>query len=247
VTGRPLDPFDPPAPSPGGFGERDPSLPERLAPFGVQDPGDLLGLAPDGTRIREVSRARTRRCLRLEDDLGVLFVKTQVLGNFRLPPRKWPSYLFRGSPVRREVEAAALLEAHGFRVPRYLACGERRGLLLPRFAWCVSEGVPAHADLRAYCAATRDPALRLRAADLADLLLETVHEKGLVLGGAKYRNLLVPAEGPRTPGDFVLLDQPDARPCRRSRARARDRRHLALDRRRYALGGPETENSGGPG
>lgn len=209
-----------------------------LAEFGLADLDVLAALdperpAPAGARVRRVTTARTRRCLRLEGPFGVLYVKVQDLSGARLPLRKLPSYLLRGSPILREVEAARVLRAAGFRTPDYLAWGGRCARLLPALAAAVTRAVPGAVDLERFVREAAERERARRAADLAEELVRRAHARGLVLAGAKYRNLLVPAAGPESVEDFWLLDQPDLARSHSRRRRRRDLALLARDRHRF--------------
>jgi hypothetical protein len=180
----------------------------------------------------ELTRARTRWLRRVELDGGTYFVKVQDLRGACLPWHRWPSLCLRGSPVAREVRSLDLLREHGFRTPDVVAWGQERGLLLPRIALLVTRAVAGHVDLVAWLA-RRPPADAARAAmDAAEALLARAHDRGLVLLGAKYRNLLVPETGATTPDQIVVLDQPDLRPSRSARLRHKDWRLLHRDRAR---------------
>lgn len=183
-----------------------------------------------------LTTARTRWLRRLHLAGSEWYVKVQDLRGFRLPLRRWPSFLFRGSSVAREARTLGLLREHGFKTPDLVAHGERRGRLFPELALLVTRGVPGHRDLRAWLASGPPVATARAALDAAEALVARAHERGLVLLGAKYRNLLVPEAGPSGPDDFVILDQPDARRSRSPRLRRKCRALLARDRATFGAG-----------
>lgn len=185
-----------------------------------------------------ITTARTRTCRRVEVAGRCFYVKSQDLRSKRLPLRKWPSYAMRGSPLEREVQTLACLASAGFSVPRLVAHGVRRRHGLPLIAAIVTEAVETHVDLQRWCAtpaAEQDDCARA-CFDAAEHLVVSAHERGLVLFGAKYRNLLVPYNGARAISDFVIIDQPDLRKSKSGRARRKDLALVHGDRQRYGRG-----------
>ncbi len=187
--------------------------------------------AYEGGELITTARTRALRRIQLGDDC--FYVKTQELSPKRLPLRKYPSYLFKGSPLTREAHALDALGALGLRVPQLIASGEERRAGLPRRAVLITRELPKHLNLVRYLAACEEKALRLRACDFAEQLLRSLHKRGYVLLGAKYRNLLVPTAGPQTPEEIALVDQPSFRETRSERLRNKDLRLLLQDRQRY--------------
>lgn len=205
-----------------------------FAAAGIDSLADLCA----GERGETVTRAATRRCARLELDDDVYFVKTQDVQVWRLPPQRWPSYLLRGSPLRRERHALATLSGAGFATPTVVAAGASRPGALRVRAALVTRAVPGHVDLARWSgtpAADDDGAARATF-DAAEALVARAHGLGLVLGGAKYRNFLVPVQGCADPAAIVVLDQPSLRRSGARRLRERDVALLAFDRHRYGRG-----------
>ena len=132
----------------------------RFAAAGIESLDDLAGFEAGET----VSTAQTRRTRRLVLDGAAYYVKVQDLRGFPLPLRRWPSYALRGAPVGREAQSLYVLQSHGFRTPRLVACGERRGRLLPELAALITEELTDHVDLARFVASCPDVAARARAA-----------------------------------------------------------------------------------
>ncbi len=185
-----------------------------------------------------ITTARTRTCRRVEVAGRCFYVKSQDLRSKRLPLRKWPSYALRGSPLQREVQSLARLASAGFSVPRLVAHGVRRRRGLPLLAAIVTEAVETHVDLQRWCAtaAAEDDDIARACFDAAEQVVFSAHERGLVLFGAKYRNLLVPHTGARSLREFVIIDQPDLRKSRSVRGRNKDMLLLRRDRQSYGRG-----------
>lgn len=175
---------------------------------------------------QELTRARTRWLRRIELGGQTWFVKVQDLRRASVPLHRWPSLCLRGSPVAREVRTLALLAAHGFRTPAVVASGQERGVLLPRIALLVTREVPGHVDLVRWLAGQPPAEQVARTLAAARALVQRAHDQGLVLLGAKRRNLLVPQAGAQGPEDVVVLDQPDLRRSRSARLRRKDWRLL---------------------
>ncbi len=152
---------------------------------------------------RVVSRAATRICRRLELGGRTYYVKTQEVIPRRLPLRKWPSYLGRGSPLARE--ARNFLRLKGLGIPTPIVAGwgaERFPWGMPRRSALVTRALEGYVDLEALAAGDPD-----RAASLVGRLEELVahlHRLGWALGGVKLRNVLA---GPG--GELALIDLPD--------------------------------------
>lgn len=180
-----------------------------------------------------VSRARTRRLVRVRLDDEVYYVKVQQL-SAGLPLRKWPSYAFRGSPLEREFRNLERLRAAGFRTPEPVLVGRRSGVLWPRAAVFATKELEGYVDLARFLRSRPPRAAAEAAVHAAEQLVESVHRAGFVLLGAKYRNILLPEVGADQPSAFALVDQPGMRRTRSERLRAKDRRLMAFDRARYA-------------
>ncbi len=150
-----------------------------------------------------VSRAATRVCRRVSLEGRVYYVKTQVVRPGRLPLRKWPSYLGKGSPLAREAKNALRLRGMGVPTPRVSAWGlERYPWGMPKRSALVTRAMEGFTDLEAL--AGRDPdSARAYLAALEELV-DHLHRKGWALGGVKLRNVLA---GPS--GELALLDLPD--------------------------------------
>ncbi|MCA8968696.1 MAG: hypothetical protein KDC95_02895 [Planctomycetes bacterium] len=185
-----------------------------------------------------VTTAKTRACYRIEIDARTFYVKTQDLARARLPLRKLPSYLFRGSPLEREVRAHEILRAAGFRTPDVIAHGSMRKHWIPVQSVVVTEAVEGHVDLAHWARtpeANDDDRARMTF-DCARRLVLDVHAHGLVLAGSKYRNLLVPTNGCINASEIVLIDQPNLARSTSRRRRRKDLELLDLDRSRYGRG-----------
>lgn len=180
-----------------------------------------------------ITSARTRWLRRLSLEGTHWYLKVQDLRAVSLPLTRWPSFVFKGSSVTREVATCAILRQHGFRTPDVIAHAKSRGFVFPKLAMLLTREVPGHVDLAAWLARRPAPEAAQLAMDAADGLLRAAHHRGLVLLGAKYRNLLVPQSGPRRPEDFVILDQPDLRESRSARLRRKCQALLDRDRARY--------------
>lgn len=185
-----------------------------------------------------VTQAATRRCVRLELDGDVYYAKTQQLRLSQLPPGRWPSYLLRGSPLRRERRALATLAAAGFRTPTVVAAGSTPPWHLQVCAALVTRAVPGHLDLATWATTppAGDDAIARKTFNAAEALVRRAHDLGIALLGAKYRNLLVPTDGCEDPAQIVVLDQPSLRRSRARRLHERDDALLAFDRERYGRG-----------
>ena len=186
-----------------------------------------------------VSRAATRVCRRVSLEERVYYVKTQVVRPSRLPLKKWPSYLGKGSPLAREARNALRLRGMGVPTPRVAAWGlERYPWGMPKRSALVTRAMEGFTDLEAL--AERDPE-KVRAY-LAGLkaLVEHLHRKGWALGGVKLRNVLA---GPS--GELALLDLPDLARFPLPGKKERDLRVLLADAARV-LGEEALVNTPGP-
>ncbi|MCB9892038.1 MAG: hypothetical protein H6832_17885 [Planctomycetes bacterium] len=185
-----------------------------------------------------VTTAKTRACYRIEIASRTFYVKTQDLARARLPIRKLPSYLFRGSPLEREVRAHEMLRAAGFRTPEIVAHGVTKRRFLPIRSAVVTEAVAGHVDLAQWARTpeANDDDRARTSFDCARQLVLAVHAHGLVLAGSKYRNLLVPATGCTDAHDIVLIDQPNLARSTSRRRRRKDLELLDHDRSRYGRG-----------
>ena len=150
-----------------------------------------------------VSRAATRVCRKVPLGEKVYYVKTQVVQPSRLPLKKWPSYLGKGSPLAREARNALRLRGMGVPTPKVAAWGlERFPWGMPKRSALVTRAMEGFTDLEAL--ALVDPEkVRVYLAALEDLVAH-LHRRGWVLGGVKLRNVLA---GPS--GELALLDLPD--------------------------------------
>jgi hypothetical protein len=180
-----------------------------------------------------ITTARTRTLRRIELGDTRYYLKTQRITPRRLPLRKWPSYLGKGSPLVREARALDTLGALDVRVPELVAAGEERRGLLPHRAVLITRELPGYIDLERFLASCQELDARRRACQLAEQLVSSLHERGYVLLGAKYRNILVPEEGAQELGELALLDQPAFRHSRSRRLRRKDLALMRKDRRRY--------------
>ena len=190
----------------------------------------------DCRRGELVTTARTRWLRRFELGGTVWYLKVQDLRRTRPRLHKWPGYLARGLPVWREARSLDRLRRLGVRTPEVAAAGQLRLLWRPRLAVLLTAEVPGHVDLVTFLRAEPSAAAARAAMDAAEALVASLHDLGLVLLGAKYRNLLVPRAGTGDPAAIVVLDQPDLRASCSRRLRTKDRALLALDRARHGGG-----------
>ena len=215
-----------------------PGVEAHLLALGLED---LCALAGDLSEPRlaalgvEVTRARTRRLYRLADAPpgdDAWYVKLQLARASELAPRKWVSYALQASPLLREARAAAALRAIGLRTPELLATGARGRFPRAVRALLVTREVPNHVDLERFLRSAPPPARARLSIDAVEAAVARVHQAGFALGGARYRNFLVPASGAEHADDVLVLDA--AGFGRGARRRARDRGHLNLDRARFS-------------
>ena len=182
-----------------------------------------------------VSRAATRVCRRVTLGGRTYYVKTQVVRPSRLPLRKWPSYLGKGSPLVREARNALRLRGMGVPTPRVAGWGvERFPWGMPRRSALVTRAMEGFTDLEEL--AGSDPGrVRVLLDSLEDLVLH-LHRRGWILGGVKLRNVLA---GPS--GELAFIDLPDMGRIPLPGKKERDLRVLRADAERI-LGeavGPE--------
>lgn len=188
----------------------------------------------------QVTQARTRSLRRIELGQQAWYLKTQDLRRAKLPLSRIPSYFFKGSPVAREARSLETLAQLGILVPDLIASGQE-GRPLPRGAMLLTRALPGYLDLVAWLE-TRPRHTEARSVlSRAEALVQDLHERGYVLLGSKYRNILVQPKQTESP--LALIDQPDLTRSRSSRRRQKDLRLLAFDRNRYASWLPE-ENRG---
>lgn len=179
----------------------------------------------------QVTQARTRMLRRFDLGEETWYLKLQDLRGQQLPWRRIPSYVFKGSPVAREAASLDRLKSLGILVPEMVAWGQGRSLL-PWGAMLLTRALPGYLDLVAWLE-TRPPTQQARIVlGRVGTLVRDLHEKGLVLAGCKYRNILVDAGSPESP--LALIDQPDLRSGRSTRLRNKDLQLLEFDRSRYA-------------
>lgn len=195
--------------------------------------GDLAEGALAALAGPPVTVARTRRLYRLPHGSGALYVKLQLAAPGALPVRKWPSYALKPSPLVREARAFATLSRYGFRTPSVLGAVQRGRFPATVRAALVTAEVPGHVDAER-CLEGGALGTASRAATHAAIqeLVARLHAAGLALGGARYRDFLVPERGARGPEDVLLIDVPNLAVGRRGRAR--DLRQLAEDCARLA-------------
>jgi hypothetical protein len=180
-----------------------------------------------------LTNARTRRLYRLAlpADGGDMFVKLQVARPSALPPRKWLSYATKPSPLLREALAAHALSELGFGTPPIVAAGARGRFPATVRAVLITRAVPGTRDLEALFAEA--PAVATSSVHAVEAAVAKLHAAGFALGGARYRDFLVPAGGATSPDEVVFLDA--ASFGRGARRRARDLRQLAAERGAHGL------------
>lgn len=218
----------------------EPGHSERFAALGL---GDLIALRGrlSEDRLAELAeppapltRARTRRLYRLPPELGGgarLFVKLQHASAASLPPRKWLSYSTRPSPLMRELHAASTLHRLGFLTPPYVAYGARGRFPATLRAVLISREVPGMVDLEALLGSDAPMAAKESSIDAVEAAVKAVHKKLFALGGARYRDFLVPLAGATSPDEVVFLDAVAL--GRSPLKRRRDQRQLQQDRARF--------------
>ncbi|MFT4710414.1 MAG: hypothetical protein ACI9D0_000960 [Bacteroidia bacterium] len=192
-----------------------------------------------------VTTARTRRLIRLHlpykvpgtDGVGQpvsFYVKTQVVPTFGVPPKKWLSYFMKGTPVGREGRSLRRLADLNVKTPLLVAAGARGHFPGTMKAVIITRGLDTHMDLEAYLEQETDDQKRMVTADCARLLVKALHKRGFSLGGARYRNFLVPKIGTESIFQVALIDQPDF--GRAPHRRARDLRLMSQDHGRFFSG-----------
>jgi len=181
-----------------------------------------------------ITTARTRKLWKLELAGDVFYVKVQDLRGKRLRVGRWPSYLFRGTSVGREPGTLAVLAGLGFHTPEVVAHGQRRRLGFPRYAVLVTRQYERHIDLVTYLERAPEREEARRTVECAHALVDRAHSLGVVLLGAKYRNILVPPLGADDWSELALIDQPDLRRTDSKRLRGKDLMLMEFDRNRYA-------------
>jgi len=185
-----------------------------------------------------LTKARTRRLYRLPPDVGGgirVFVKLQIASAIALPPRKWLSYSTRPSPLIREAHAAFNLGALDIKVPPIIGYGARGRFPGTLRAVLITAEVPGTIDLEALFQSAAPMAVKLASADAVEAAVKALHKKGLALGGARYRDFLVPSAGATSPSEVVFLDAAGFGRGRGLgwRKRARDLKQLQQDRARF--------------
>jgi len=83
----------------------------------------------------------------------------------------------------------------GFHTPEVVAHGQRRRLGFPRYAVLVTRQYERHIDLVTYLERAPEREEARRTVECAHALVDRAHSLGVVLLGAKYRNILVPPLG----------------------------------------------------
>ena len=218
----------------------DPDLETRLRALGLCALCDLEGTLAEERVLAlaetpaPITSARTRRLYRLPaavEGAPDVYVKLQFARAEDLAPRKWASYTLQVSPLLREARAALALTRLGLRTPEILAAGARGRFPSTVRAVLITSEVPGTTDLESFLAATTGPAERRASIAAVEATVARVHELGFALGGARYRDFLVPREGARHADEVVILDA--AAFGRGAKRRARDRSHLNLDRARF--------------
>lgn len=169
-----------------------------------------------------VTTARTRRLYRIphpSEPGAELFVKIQVAPPGVLKPKKWFSYAFQPSPLVREARALAALSALGYRTPDVLAFGGRGRFPGTVRAALITRAVPHAKDLESWLKG--EPELDSAAASVRAVrdTLDALHARGLALGGARFRDFLVPVKGAHEPADVTLIDTAGFGAGARKRAR----------------------------
>ena len=195
-----------------------------------------------------LTTARTRRLVRMtlpykppgtegEGQPMTFYVKTQVVPSFGVPPKKWLSYLMKGTPVGREGRSLRRLADLNVKTPLLVAAGARGHFPGRLKAVLITRGLDTHMDLEAYLEHETDQRKRRVTAECAQLLVEALHKRGFSLGGARYRNFLVPKIGTESIFEVALIDQPDF--GRAPHRRARDLRLMSQDHGRFFSGSQE--------
>ncbi len=205
---------------------------------------DLDELCDEALRLSGdvLTATRTRRLVRLHlpykvpgtDGKGQpmsFYVKTQVVPSFGVPPKKWLSYFFKGTPVGREGRSLRRLADLNVKTPLLVAAGARGHFPGKLKAVIITRGLDTHMDLEAYLQQETDEDKRRVTAECAHLLVKALHKRGFALGGARYSNFLVPKAGTKSIFEVALIDQPDF--GRAPHRRARDLRLMSLDHGRF--------------
>ena len=132
-----------------------------------------------------LTTARTRRLVRLNlpykvpgtDGTGQpmsFYVKTQVVPSFGVPPKKWLSYLFKGTPVGREGRSLRRLADLNVKTPLLVAAGARGHFPGQLKAVLITRGLDAHMDLEAYLELETDEEKRRVTTECAHLLVKAL-------------------------------------------------------------------------
>lgn len=206
--------------------------PEAQAFFNSLALDQLLDLSGDldKQRLGQISdppgpltRAKTRLLFRVPASEGpAYFVKIQVAHPGLIRLKKWPSYALKPSPLIREARAAELLSNLGLRTPQILASGATGRFPRTMRAALITREVPAYTDLAQVPTSTNIAAV--------EAVIAQVHAKGYALGGARFRDFLVPRAGAQGPHEVVIIDAVNF--GRGRRKRARDRSQFDFDRAR---------------
>jgi hypothetical protein len=216
------------------------------AAFREAEIDSLDALCDEGLQLcgEVITTAKTRRLVRIQlpyklpgaDGDGQLinyYVKTQVVPAFSLAPKKWLSYLLRGTPVGRESGSLRKLADMNVKVPLLVAAGASGRFPGEMKAVIITRALETHMDLEAYLSNESDPVKRKVTAECAHVLVDALHNRGFALGGARYRNFLVPKIGTESIFEVALIDQPDF--ARAPHKRARDQRLMSQDHGRFFL------------
>lgn len=180
-----------------------------------------------------ITIARTRRLYRLPHPSATgadLYIKVQVAPPGALKVKKWVSYAFQSSPLLREARALCALAALGFRTPEVLAFGGRGRFPGTVRAALITRAVPNATDLASWLSSRPAPALAASSVQAVRDTLDALHARGLALGGAMFRDFLVPLEGAREAAEVTLIDT--AGFGTGPRKRARDLRQFKAERAR---------------
>ena len=156
-----------------------------------------------------VTTARTRRLYRIPHPSApetALFVKIQVAPQGALKAKKWISYAFQSSPLVREARALHALAALGFRTPEVLAFGGRGRFPGTVRAALITRAVPDVTDLEGWLKGRPESTLATSSVAAVQANLHALHARGLALGGAMFRDFLVPHGGAREAADVTLID-----------------------------------------
>ena len=106
---------------------------------------------------------------------------------------------------------------------------------MPLYATLLTRSMRGSVDLVQFLAGRPPPDVAERTVACAEEMVRAAHAAGIVLLGAKYRNILVPNGGASDASELALIDQPDLAWSWSSRLRAKDLRLMERDRQRYLV------------